>query len=289
MHKLTAALAAAAASFALASPAQAADTTTSHVVDRGKVLVASNVGTVTGTYAETLTPRGRKLVLDLYVSRTPMTTGCLVARVTISGRTHESAPACGPSSSQVVRLVREAWGTSAYTIQLLRKANADSSTPTTLARKTYRFGPDTETSGYLDRDRYAVVTGERTAFTGYVGFGDECTQSTTQPLYPGNPYSTETVTVCYAWGQKAKVVGDLVWAGTLGRSSAKITWTYADGTTSTWTSPSVGAGEAPLRINALSDRTNVWRVRMTVTTVSRATVTGTASGPVVRFGDYYSI
>jgi hypothetical protein len=289
MRKFTALAAVAAASFALAAPAQAADTTTAHVVDHGKLLVASTVGTISGTYDETLTARGRRLVLDLYVSRTPMTTGCLFARVVINGGFRDSTPACGPSSSQVVHLVREAWGTSSYAIELRRKARADSTTSTVLGRQNYRFGPDADRSGWLDRDPFSVVTGGRTAFLGHVGYGDECILSQTQPLYPGNPYSTETVTICYAWAQKAKIIGDLAWTGTFGRTSAKITWTYADGTTSSWTSPSVGAGEAPLRIRAMSDRANVWRVRMTITTVSRATVTGSASGPILRFGDFYGI
>jgi hypothetical protein len=282
---------AAAAIFTGVGPASAAN---QYIVDKGTVGVfkPAEAG-VTGTFEEYV-DHGTRVALDLTVERGYTGPACVFARVVFSTgdgpTTVDSGVVCWNDAVQSRGMTATSPAdVASYAVKIVGLTSRTAPTGTLLVQRTYLMGPDTESTGdswgRLDRDLLTASNSGARAFTGWTDYAID-------PYFleysTGNAYAP-TLYVPAGDFLRSRVQGDLTWASTMSGTSAYavITWTYTDGSTSTFVSGSISPG-LTRHIDASSIETkDVWSVKVDVLSTLRLSTLGVqASTGTVKFGDY---
>jgi len=281
-----------AATLSSIAPASAANL---YIVEQGTLSVAKPAeAAVTGAFEEYL-DRGPQVTLDLAVERGNIGPACVFARVSFSTTTSiattvDSGPVCVSDAVQKRPMsATSPANTGSYTIKVLAMTSRSATYATMLAQRTYSIGSDTDStgnpSGRLDRDLLKASKSAATVFTGWTDYS-------LNPHYLQIAPATEwapAASIYTGSTLQSRVQGDLTWSSTMSGTSAYavMTWTYTDGSKSTFVSEPVSAGLTRHLDASSAGEKEVWSVKVEVFSTSRQINLGVqASTGTVKFGDY---
>jgi hypothetical protein len=279
------ALLVAAGTLALAAPSPASAAVTNHIVETGSIEMKHAAGTITGTFEEAIALRPT-VKLSLRIARSTTGPNCVLSRVTLTyvggtDKEYSQSHCKGDSASAVLQFTypnHEATLLS-YSVALMSTEYRSATTGIVLANKTWVMGPSSDSAGSVERLDRDMITATGSTGTVFQGFTDYSIQqhNTTVPIADG-------VNLIFPnYWLSSRVSGSLSGSG----NYAVVTWTYTDGSTSTFTSSPLPTGVTSMNLDVRSPlQKAVWSVKVSVLAQSGRMLVERGSTPTVKFGDH---